>query len=161
MSELGKKFRENQDWEEQVDGSTIEKRRDQRAEILEEYLGGLTEDDRQGVLGKVNQYTKATGVNVVPASASVFDPKSKTKQLRGFEASKVFKEEDLPPIVKRTPQERIESMVKRLMNAHPAEIEFILQDLQYEYWKAGAPVTVDALRTVATHFLNRAERKRN
>jgi hypothetical protein len=153
----------NEDWEDkldEVDGSTIEKRRDQRAEILEEYLGSLTEDDRQGVLGKVNQYTKATGVEVVDASQSVYDPQSKTKELRGFEASKVFKEEDLPPIVKRTPQERIESMTKRLMSAHPAEIEYILKDLQYEYWRAGAPVTVDALRTVATHFLNRAERKK-
>ena len=160
MSELGKKFRENQDWEEKVDGSTIEKRREQRAEILEEYIGTLTEDDRKGVLGKVNQYTKASGVKVVPASQSVYDLNANQKKLREFQTQGVFREEDLPPIVKRTPEQRVESMAKRLMNAHPAEIEYILKDLQYEYWKAGAPVTVDALRTVASHFLNRAERKK-
>ena len=158
MAEPGKKFREHQNWEEQVDGSTLEKRRDQRAEILERYLGSLTPDDRRGVLGLVNQWTQAEGVKVVPNTQSVYDLSKKQKQIREFSDTKVF--DDLPPIVKRSPNERVESMVKRLLTATPESVEPMLTQIAGEYWKAGSPVTVDALRAVATHFLNRNERRR-
>lgn len=155
---MSKKFYENENWEEQVDGSTIEKRRDQRAEILERYLGSLTDEDRQGVVGKVNQYMKATGVQVVPAEQSVYDLTSKTKKVR--EAAVQHQFEELPPIVKRTPQERIESMVQRLKTAPAWQTEFILKEIGSEYWRMGMPVSTEDLRTVAAHFLNQAERRK-
>lgn len=146
--------------EAEIDGTTLEQRRDQRAAQLETFLGSLTEEDRAGVLGQVNQYTKATGVRMVPASESVFDLNSKQKQLRQFEASQVFKEEDLPPIIKRTPGQRMDSMVARLKTASPEAIEAILIQIAGEYWKAGMPVNVDDLRRVAAHFLNQSERRK-
>jgi len=143
---------------EAVDGTTIEKRRDQRAEQLERFLGGLSEEDRKGIVGTVNQWTKDEGVRVLPASQSLFDLSSKDKRLRSYSEQGAFS--DLPPIVKRTPQQRLESMVLRLKDAAPETLEPILNDIAGEYWKAGAPVTVDALRAVASHFLNITERKR-
>ena len=142
-----------------IDGSTLEKRRDQRAEQLERFIGELTPDDRKGFIGYVNQWTKEAGTKVVPASQSVFDLNSKQKKLREFSDSKVLGE-DLPPIVKRTPEQRLDSMVNRLKAASPEHIEPILADIAGEYWKAGAPVSTDALRVVASHYLNRTARKR-
>ena len=142
---------------EAVDGTTIEKRRDQRAEQLERFLGGLSEEDRKGIVGTVNQWTKDEGVRVLPASQSLFDLSSKDKRLRSYSEQGTFS--DLPPVVKRTPQQRLESMVLRLKDAAPETLEPILNDIAGEYWKAGAPVTVDALRAVASHFLNKTERR--
>jgi hypothetical protein len=140
-----------------VDGDTLEKRRDQRAEQMEKFLHQLTPEQRGGIVGKVNQWTKEAGTRVVPASQSVYNLDEKQKQLREYEESYQF---DAPPIVKRTPEQRLDSMVQRLKTANPLENEAILKDIAGEYWKAGAPVSVDQLRTVAAHFLNRAERKR-
>jgi hypothetical protein len=152
----------SREWEDKLEeaneASTPEKRRDQRAEVLDTFLGSLKPEDRQGVMGKVNQYTKATGVKVVDAQESVYDLTTRTKKLREEAVDHVFT--DLPPITRRTPQQRIEAMVRRLKAASPLEIEPILREIKYEYWKAGTPVTEDALRTVASHFLNQAERKR-
>ena len=143
---------------EAVDGSTIEKRRDQRAEILERYLAGLSEEDRQGIAGTVNQWTREEGVRVVPASQSVYDLDADQKQLRPYSEQGTFS--DLPPVVKRTPGQRLDSMVARLKTASPETLEPMLHQIAGEYWKAGAPVTVDALRAVAAHYLNITERKR-
>jgi hypothetical protein len=110
--------------------------------------------DRQGILGYVNQWTKETGTRVVPASESLF---TKDKQLReDIEEPLEFK---APPVLKRTHEQRLDSMVKRLMAADPKQNEAMLKEIAGEYWRAGAPVTVDQLRTVAAHFLNIAERK--
>ena len=141
-----------------VDGSTLEERRDQRAEQLERFLGGLTPEDRQGIVGTVNQWTKAGGVRVVPASQSVFDLEADSKRLRHY--SEVGTLPDPDPIVKRTPSQRLDSMVARLKTAPPETVEPMLNQIAGEYWKAGAPVTVDALRAVASHFLNLTERRR-
>ena len=142
-----------------IDGSTLEKRRDQRAEQLERFIGEMTPENRRGFIGKVNQWTKAAGVQVVDASESVFDLNSPEKKLRDHSEAHAFDELDLPPIIKRTPEQRLNSMVQRLMGASPQTVEPVLKDIAGEYWKAGAPVTVDALRAVASHFLNRTERK--
>jgi len=141
--------------EMQIDGSTLEKRRDQRAEQLERFIGEMGEEDRKGFIGKVNQWTKATGVKVVPAEQSVFDLNSNEKKLRAYAEQHVF--DDLPPVVKRTPEQRLDSMVARLRDAPPESVEPILKRIAGEYWKAGSPVTVDALRAVASHFLNLTE----
>jgi hypothetical protein len=140
-----------------VDGDTLEKRRDQRAEQLERFVWGLTPEQRKGILGYVNQWTQEAGTQVVPASQSVFNLDAKQKQLREYTETHEF---DAPPVVKRTPNERVESMVARLKTASPETIEPILKEVASEYWKAGAPVTVDALRAVAAHYLNRTERRK-
>ena len=144
--------------ESAIDGSTIEKRREQRKEQLERFLWSLDDDGRKGIAGMVNQWSPETGVRVVPASQSVYDLNSKTKKLRHYEEQHTF---EVDPIIKRTPQQRLDSLVKRLVGTQPEQIEPVLKDIEAEYWKAGAPVTVEALRTVAAHFLNRTERKKH
>ena len=146
--------------EEAIDGSTLEKRRDQRAAQLEEFIGSLTPEDRQGFLGYVNQWTKATGVHMVPAKQSLVD-RAQPGNLRQAEFKGQFDESKLPPLVKRTPEQRIESFVKRLLTTPRDQQDAILREVQGEYFKAGAPVTIDALRAVATYYLNRAERRRS
>jgi len=142
-----------------IDGDTLEKRREQRAEQMEKFIWQLTPEQRVGVAGKVNQWTKEAGARVVPASQSVYNlDAGKQKQLREY--AETHAQWDVPALVKRTPEQRLESMVQRLKKAEPVYIESILRDISGEYWKAGAPVTVDTLRTVASHFLNRTERKK-
>jgi RNase P/RNase MRP subunit p29 len=140
-----------------IDGDTLEKRREQRAEQMEKFIWQLTPEQRVGIAGKVNQWTEEAGTRVVPASQSVYNLNEKQKQLREYQESFEF---DAPPIIKRTPEQRLDSMVKRLTKADPAHVEPILREIREEYWKAGAPISVEQLRAVATHFLNRAERKR-
>jgi hypothetical protein len=136
-----------------IDGTTLEKRRDQRAEVLERFLHTLTPEDRQGIEGTVNSWTRDGGVEVLPAPQSVFNLDADDKRLRPYQEAHAFEEPD--PIVKRTPEQRLESMVKRLIENGVEDS--ILSEVAGEYWKQGAPVTVDALRAVASHFLNRAD----
>jgi hypothetical protein len=135
---------------------------DAKKEELERFVGSMTPEDRKGFIGKVNQWTKADGVRLVPASQSVYDLNSKQKRLREFGESKVLGE-DLAPIIKRTSEQRVEAMAQRLLGAYrdgDASVEFILKDIAGEYWKQGMPVAVEDLRTVAAHYLNRTERKK-
>lgn len=60
----------------------------------------------------------------------------------------------VPPVVKRTLEERVQSMVQRLKQADPAVQDGLIRRIAAEYWKAGAPVTEEALRAVAAHYLN-------
>lgn len=150
-------MQKKQPWQEVViDGDTLEKRRDQRNEQLLRFVERLTPEARKGIPGMVNQWTKETGTRVVPASQSLYDLEAKEKKLKQVMASHQF---EAPPIVKRTTEERLDSMTKRLLASRPEEQEYLLKQVASEYWKAGAPVTVDALRTAAAHYLNRAERK--
>lgn len=169
---------ENQkaEWEAEIDGSTLEQRRDQRAEQLEKFLGSLSEEDRAGFIGKVNQWMQATGVQVVDASQSVYDLDKKQKQLRDFGETHVF--EDLPPVVRRSPDQRVAAMARRLRTmfenpnatvvdpetgqtiTHQQVIEATLNEIKEAYWEAGMPVTDDQLRVVAAHYLNRSERRK-
>ena len=120
------------------DGSTLEKRRDQRAEQLERFIGEMTPEDRKGFIGKVNQWTKEEGVKVVDQSESVFDLESKEKKLREYTEQHTFA--DLEPIKKRTPQQRVEALTQRLVGAPEWERQYLLKEIQGEYWKAGTPV---------------------
>lgn len=76
-----------------------------------------------------------------------------------------------PPIIKRTAQQRVESLTQRLL-AHMEETYRVygepripadlLESIKGEYWKAGAPhlaeeVTVETLRAIAAQALNEAE----
>ena len=141
-----------------IDGDTIEKRREQRAEQLEKYVHERPEQ-AAGLLNHVTQWTEETGARVVPASQSLYDLNADSKKLRDVTIQHDMGA-DLPPIVKRTPEQRIDSMVTRLKSAHPASVEPILKEIAGEYWRAGMPVAVEDLRRVAAHFLNQAERRR-
>lgn len=69
----------------------------------------------------------------------------------------------LPRLKRRTPQERIESLTKRLIDAwreNPRIAEAILVEIQGEYWKQGTPVTAEALRGAASESLRDAERRK-
>jgi len=144
-------------WEEVVvDGDTLEKRREQRQEQLLRFVERLSPEDRKGISGTVNQWTKETGTRVVPASQSMYDLTSKEKKLKQVMAQHTF---TAPAPTKRTAEQRLDSMVQRLMVAHPQDQEYLLKQVASEYWKAGAPVTVEALRTAAAHYLNRAQRR--
>lgn len=79
-------------------------------------------------------------------------------------------EKDLPPIVKRTPQQRLEDMWQRLLHhaldAYRMTGEFtihpdLLAMVQNEYWKRGQPVTQDVLKGLAGRLLLEAENKMN
>ena len=149
--------KKKQPWEEVViDGDTLEKRNDQRNEQLLRFVERLSPEDRKGIAGTVNQWTEETGTRVVSASQSLFDLESKEKKLKQVMARHEF---SAPPVVRRTTEQRLDSMVKRLLGAHPQDQEYILRQAATEYWKVGAPVTVEALRTAAAHYLNRAERR--
>lgn len=96
---------------------------------------------------------------MVPSSQSVYNlDAGKQKQLREYAETNM--EWDLPPIVKRTPQQRIEAFAEKLKTAPAWQVEPILKEVASEYWKAGMPVSAEDLRTVAAHFLNRTERKK-
>ena len=137
----------------------LEKKREQRAEQLEKYIWERDPEQGPGEFDKVVQWTKETGAAVVPASQSLFDLEAEEKRLREVNIQHELGK-DLDPIVKRTPQQRLEAMVEKLKASDPIYVDAILQDIASEYWKAGMPVTVDDLRRVASHFLNRTERKK-
>ena len=142
-----------------VDGDTLDKRREQRAEQLEKYVWERDPEQGPGVLDAVTQWDKESGGRVVPASQSVYDLEAEEKKLREVNIQHELGK-DLEPIVKRTPEERLNSLVSRLKAAEPAHMASILQEIAGEYWKMGMPVSAEDLRTVAAHFLNRTERKK-
>lgn len=78
-----------------------------------------------------------------------------------------------PPIVKRTPQERVESLTRRLLQhiedtykttGTPSIPQDLLDTIKAEYWRIGDPVkaegvSAETVRAIATEFLKRAERE--
>jgi hypothetical protein len=75
-----------------------------------------------------------------------------------------FDENPFPvkPIKKRTPQERIESLISRFgedMQAGRVLKPEQLEDIAADSWKRGEPVNGEALRTVAAYCLGEAEKK--
>lgn len=75
---------------------------------------------------------------------------------------------DVPPIVKRTPQERVESLTKRLIRAHRSSdkvlVESLLGQIQTELfamtgYKLGEQVAIEDIRALSAFFLNKAERE--
>lgn len=66
---------------------------------------------------------------------------------------------NVPQLRKRPLEERIDSMVKRIIASPPDFRDRLIKDAVGEYWKEGMPVTADALRAVATKFLNRADNR--
>ena len=165
---MGKRIRKEDSWKEisptpgEVEGDTLEQRREARNEQLYRYASTMSEESKKGVLGYVTQWTPEKGVQGVRTKDSLMSPEQRRRG-EGLKDLTVQAPADafaLDPIKKRTPEQRLDSMVQRLKAAHPGEVEFILSEIGAEYWKAGMPVTTAELRTVAAHYLNKAERKR-
>ena len=66
---------------------------------------------------------------------------------------------DIPVLRKRTAEERLESMIRRLAVVHPVQQAALLQQIAGDYWKAGMPVTQEALRKAAADLLNRNDKR--
>ena len=73
---------------------------------------------------------------------------------------------DLPPIVKRTPQQRVDSLMLRFIGdcqkagTVPGVSDARISEILGEAWKTGRnEITADIVRRVAQHFLGEAEAK--
>ncbi len=108
----------------------------------------------------VAQYDKDWGKSrVLPwhQSMTKAGPEAEHMPLRKVK-SDPFVNWTVPELKRRTLDERIQGMVKRLLVMEPMLQESLIAQIAGEYWKEGSPVTVTDLRTVAAHYLNRAER---
>lgn len=77
-----------------------------------------------------------------------------------------FDEKDLPPIVKRTPLERVDSLMLKWIadckkaGTIPGLDDEKISEIVGEAWKSGrTEITADVVRQVAAHFLTDAEAK--
>lgn len=78
-----------------------------------------------------------------------------------------FNEADLPPIVKRTPQQRVDSLMLRFIEdcqrtgTIPGVGDERIREIVGEWWKAGkTEMTTEVVRAVAARLLQQAEAKR-
>lgn len=62
----------------------------------------------------------------------------------------------VPALVKRSYQERLESMTKRLIHTPEDQQRRLLEEIATDFWKQGMPVTTDALRKAAATIMNGA-----
>lgn len=109
--------------------------------------GYVARVDDRGSVGWAH-WTDADGVG---------DPGELRLRKRAYQAPVV----EANPIPRRDPLARVESLTRRLVDevmANPGMYDHILTEIQGEYWKAGAPVSVDQLRDAARILLERAER---
>jgi hypothetical protein len=67
---------------------------------------------------------------------------------------------DLPAITRRSRQDRLDAMIRRLKDMPPMLLEAKIREIQGEFFKVGMPVTYDDLRAVASRYLNRADTRR-
>ena len=74
--------------------------------------------------------------------------------------------DDLEPIKKRTPHERVDSLMLKFISdmktagTIPGVDDEKVREIVGEAWKTGrTEITADVVRTVAAHFLNQAERQ--
>lgn len=72
-------------------------------------------------------------------------------------------EKGLPPIQKRTPQQRVASLILKILSAAGENegklglTDAQLKEILGESWKAGMPLTMQDARRIAAHFLSAAE----
>jgi hypothetical protein len=59
-----------------------------------------------------------------------------------------------PPVVRRSNQERLDSMIQRLKLWPPHLLEAKLREVHGQFWKEGMPVAYDDLKKVAAQYLN-------
>lgn len=102
--------------------------------------------------------TDAAGTRVLPWHQSATPPgtaRAGELRHRGPVDSHTW---TVPVLRKRTLEERIQSMVSRILTAPEPLRERLIAEAVGEYWKVGMPVTHDALRAVASKFLNAADK---
>ena len=68
---------------------------------------------------------------------------------------------DLPPVVKRSRQARLDSMIARLVDLPRPLLEAKLHEVHGEFWKQGMPVAYEDLKRVAAQYMNSRQVNRN
>lgn len=63
-------------------------------------------------------------------------------------------EDTAPPRVRRSRTERLDAMIKHLVNLPPEVLEAKIQEVQGEFWRLGMPVAYEDLKAVAARYLN-------
>jgi hypothetical protein len=67
---------------------------------------------------------------------------------------------NLPRLIKRSPNERVESLARKLMDSvkqhRPGETAIILQQMSEEGWKQGSPVSYEEVKRVAIEAMRKA-----
>jgi hypothetical protein len=130
---------------------------DSREEFKEKALRYLREHPeamrRVDRVGQVAQWTKEGGARYEDWR------KSQIHEGRLQQTEQYAAEFEAAPVVRRTLDQRIESMVKRLLLLPPELREAMLEQIASEYWKAGMPVSGEDLKALATHYLNRAQNR--
>lgn len=113
--------------------------------------------------GSVRQvpYTEALTAYYKPGSIRVETDTVGAVPIRQqtFRIDKPFEEK---PHVRRTPNARLDSMAKRLIDEWKRGVltDATLREIAGEYWRAGTPVSADELRRVAAQMLTEAENRK-
>lgn len=133
---------------------TLEQRREKATRELYARLKAAQEDKRvlRGVVAQ------ATGGGRLRGYRSWRD--SVLDEQNNFKNSMETAAFDLAPIRKRTPTERLDSMIRRLKDSPEWLWEAQIRAIEGEFWKLGTPVTGDALRAAAAKLLNQAEKEK-
>jgi hypothetical protein len=66
-----------------------------------------------------------------------------------------------PPVVKRSNQDRLDSMIRRLVDLPQPLLEAKLREVHGEFWKVGMPVAYDDLKRVASQYMNSRQVNKN
>lgn len=141
-----------------------EDRQKAREEKLRRYLATHPGSQEQ-LKGFLARYEKGVGARAVPYTASDTKPGDIDRSVfKGGQPTPAPMRRDttevtfsgIPEIRRTTLEQRVEAMVKRLQASPPALQEELLKRIQSEYWKEGMPVSGEALKQVAAHYLNRS-----
>jgi hypothetical protein len=131
--------------------------RDERIHIVDKLIkeGRFTAPGKPGTTA---QWDRTDGGRIRSHKQSMVNVAGTGVEDNGMPQEHVF---EIPRLVKRTKQERLESMIRRLKDVHPTQQAALLQQIGAEYWKAGMPVTMDALRKAASDILNKVDGRLN
>lgn len=141
------------------EGLSLEDRRLARRELLARYLAENPRELRRAkrALNTIAQYDPTTGERrVVDRYASDY-----AKVVGAVPDRPITTTVDLPPQVKRSREQRVEAMLRRLQALPPHLMEAKLQELARDSWKAGQPITGEQLKAAAAAYLNRRGVDRN
>lgn len=70
-------------------------------------------------------------------------------------------ERTLPPVLKRTPQQRVVSLLLKMLQAPDGKLGLSDEQVKAivgESWRSGKPLATEEVRRIAAHFLGEAER---
>jgi 16S rRNA G1207 methylase RsmC len=144
--------------QEEVSTLSLEDRREARREKAVRFVQ-RNPGAREAFYKGVAQYDKRWGrAKVLPWHQSMTRPGDTNivagRKLRKGEREVLTTWSNVPTIRKRTLDERVQSMVFRLKKAPLALQERYIKEICAEYWKEGSPVSEEALKAVAAHYLN-------